>query len=313
MKPWMARKGKDMVTGYLNCDWVRERLSLLAEDTDGLAGIGGDLPAEDRAWIEDHLIQCESCRNHRAELEKAMAVLGYAAAEPWNEPASPSIWLDMESRIQNRRQPSQLSYWQIVTENCPQRLRLAIKYLCQCLDRIRGEAPLQFAWTRDSLYEVLQGQPRFRLSWITFEIASPRRISLPRLVIGLSLTAAIVSVLVLSVAYRQEAQAKAQIAASSAPLPVVGGLTQRQPAQTMDVIIATEPVTNTHASSSLAHVDAAATIEPLASGPNSRPAKAVVTAKSEATVAPTSSPHYDFYLEHGTPMPPELRAGKPAY
>ena len=52
----------------------------------------------------------------------------------------------------------------------------------------------------------------------------------------------------------------------------------------MDVIIVTEPVTNSHASNSLAQADTAASIEPLASGPNP-PAKAVATATSAATSA----------------------------
>jgi hypothetical protein len=49
----------------------------------------------------------------------------------------------------------------------------------------------------------------------------------------------------------------------------------------------------------------------------------VTTSKTAATssasgtagnpAATTPSPRYDFDLEHGTPMPPETRSGKPAY
>jgi len=44
----------------------------------------------------------------------------------------------------------------------------------------------------------------------------------------------------------------------------------------------------------------------------------IATAKTASTITTTtatatSAPRYDFDLEHGTPMPPETRTGKPAY
>jgi hypothetical protein len=83
--------------------------------------------------------------------------------------------------------------------------------------------------------------------------------------------------------------------------------------QKMDVIIATEPITHSHASNSLAQAGETEFRESAMTNPAVPAVKAVTTATSETTSAPTSSGRYDFYLEHGTPMPPESRGGKSAY
>ena len=127
----MARKGKGVVMGHPCCDWVRERLSLLVGDSNGLAGEGGDVPGEDRTWIEHHLVQCASCRDHRAGLEQAMAILGSAAAEPWNGPATPSIWPELEVQIQHRGEQPRPTWQRFVTAICPERLRLAANHLAE--------------------------------------------------------------------------------------------------------------------------------------------------------------------------------------
>ncbi len=302
-----------MAMGHVHCSWVRERLPLLVGDSDGLAGEGGDVPAEDRARVDRHLVRCAPCRNHRASLERALANLRSAATEPWNGREDPSIWPELEAQIQYHRNKPRPVWQRFAVVICPERLRLATISLGRGYERIRGEAPLQLAWLRDSVHEQLQLRPRFLLSRIASQIMISLRIKRRQVLVGFSLAATIVLLLALAVVHRQESQAEAQIAPGSAPTEILGGLSQRPSEQTMDVIIAAEPVTSSHASNSLVQADAAAPAEPFAPESNSHPAKAIATATSEATSALTSSPRYDFYLEQGTPMPPESRGSKPAY
>jgi hypothetical protein len=242
-----------------------------------------------------------------------MVMLSRVAAEPWNGPASPSIWPEIEAQIQHRGQRPRPAWERLLSAICPERLRLAAVHVVQSFDRVRGEAPLQLAWARDSLHEVFQRQPLIILARIRSAMASPLRVNHHQFVFGFGLTAAMILLLVLTVTQRRAFYAKAQSPSSSAPVPILEGLSQKPLEQKMDVIIATEPVTNTRASNSLAQVEEVASLESLATGPSPSPVKAVATATSETTSAPTSSARYDFYLEHGTPMPPESRGGKPAY
>ena len=294
-----------MVSGYIDCDWVRERLSLLVGDSDCLANERGDVSSEDRAQIDNHLLQCKSCRLHRTSLEQAMAILDSAAAEPWNGLTSSSVWPDLEAQIRHRCDRTRPFWQQLITTIVPKWAWLLARHLGRAYDRIRGEAPLQLAWTYDSLYEFFQHSFRFLPIWMTSEIAIPvwkgRRLVLA---FGVPATLALLLLLVFVSAHRQEFHAEAQIAVNTATEPVLERRSPGPPEQTMDVIIATEPVTNSHASNSLTQAEAVSSIEPAKSRLSSAPIKAVATATSELTSAPISPPRYDFFLEMVHPCRP---------
>ena len=243
-----------------------------------------------------------------------MAILDSAAAEPWNGLTSSSIWPDLEAQIRHRCDRTRPSWQQLITIIVPKWAGLLARHLGRGYDRIRGEAPRQLAWTYDSLYEFFQHSFRFLPIWMTSEIAIPvwkdRR---SVLALCVPATLALLLVLVFVSAHRQEFHAEAQIAVNTATEPVLERRLPGPPEQTMDVIIATEPVTNSHASNSLTQSEAVSSIEPAKSRLSSAPIKAVATATSELTSAPISPPRYDFFLENGTPMPPESRGNKPAY
>ena len=85
--------GDGMMLGRSSCDWVHARIPLLVDDSDGLACEGNDLNAEDRRFIEHHLTECSSCRQHQAALEKAISVLSIvAAADMAVGLRTPSLW-----------------------------------------------------------------------------------------------------------------------------------------------------------------------------------------------------------------------------
>ena len=296
------------------CKWVQERLCLLLEHDDGPGGEQRDVPMKEQMCIERHLVHCTSCRNYRASLEGVMVLLTTAAAEPWTRPASPSIWLDLEPQIQHRPRRRQGLWQRLVGRICPKPLHSAANQLARCCDSLQTEIPLRLAWAEDSLRELIERIALILRSHNASEIALTFRMHRGQLLSGFSLAAAVVIILtVLAVPYRQAIPTRAQVPPNPAPVQVSRVPTQDVPEQTMDVIVTTEPVTNSRASNSLVQADMPAPTEPLASKPTPPPVKALATATAEATSVPTSSPQYDFYLEHGTPMPPESRGGKPAY
>src|SRR5208283_1420150 len=68
------------------------------------------LNAENRRFIEQHLAECSSCRQHQAALEKAISVLSIAAADMAVELRTPSLWPRLEERIQRHQEQSR-SKW----------------------------------------------------------------------------------------------------------------------------------------------------------------------------------------------------------
>ncbi|MGC8641333.1 MAG: hypothetical protein ACP5XB_15825 [Isosphaeraceae bacterium] len=243
-----------------------------------------------------------------------MVSLASAASEPWDQPANPSIWRELERRIQHRPARRQGLWRRLVARICPKSLDRAANHLASGLDSLQTEIPLRLAWTQDSVRELIDKIAFILRSRHASEIAPPIWMYRKQFLGGISLAVVAVLILtVLAVSHRQVLPAGSQVAVNPAPVQVTRTPIEDVPEQTMDVIVTTEPVTHSRASNSLVQAEMPAPIEPLASKPNPPAVKALARATAEATAVPTSSPQYDFYLEHGTPMPPESRGSKPAY
>lgn len=82
--------------GNPRCNWVRDRLPLLAGDELGMA---------DRRRVERHLIGCPKCREHRLALSNALEVLHLASESlPGGaEGASASLWPAVARQIRESR------------------------------------------------------------------------------------------------------------------------------------------------------------------------------------------------------------------
>ena len=90
------------------CERMRARLPLWVEKGDraGLADAdsnSSDLTKRERREVEQHLLECASCREYRVALEQALGVLSVAASHLPVPPGAPSLWpllegADCESR-----------------------------------------------------------------------------------------------------------------------------------------------------------------------------------------------------------------------
>ena len=307
----MADNGKGTLMGRPSCGWVHGWLPLLVEDSDGLACEDNDLDAEDRRRIEGHLTECSRCRQHQAELGKAISVLSIAATETTRQ-HTPSIWPQLEERIQRHQKQFRSQWLRFLHATCPEGIRIiADRLVCGC-SQIRGNMPLQLAWTRDSLGDFLTNQV-----WPVFQSKGPgpRKVSslaTPRVGLGFSLAAAgLILFLLFASAQRQRNQVVARIAADTVPRPRIESLLPELPEASEDVVAATSSATMSRVSNSLS-LATPTTPPAAASMGQAAPAKKASTTTT-ATAMETSAPSYDFDLEHGTPMPPETRTSKPAY
>lgn len=90
--------------GHPHCQWVHDRLPLLA---------GDELPIADRRSVERHLIGCSACRQRRVALERALDVLHSAAAVAPSQADAPSLWPELARQIRQSRRPAatSLSIW----------------------------------------------------------------------------------------------------------------------------------------------------------------------------------------------------------
>jgi hypothetical protein len=308
----MADNGKGMIMGRSSCDWVHDWLPLLVDDSDGLACKGNDLNAEDRRLIEQHLTECSSCRQHRAALEQAIAVLSLAAADMTAGLRAPSLWPRLEARIQRHQEQSRSRWLRTLRALCPEEIRLtADRFFCGC-GQLRSNLPLQLTWTRDSLGDFLANR-----AWPVFSGSRSRlgrtfRFVTPRVGFGFSLAlAGMIMFLLVVVMQRWQTQAEARIAADTVPPPSMQLPLPELPEASEDVVTATSSSTVSRASDSLSLASPAIPAAAASMGQ-------VATAETASTITTTtatatSAPRYDFDLEHGTPMPPESRAGKPAY
>jgi len=101
--------------GNPQCNWVRDRLSLLASD---------DLIGSERRRVERHLIGCPECRRQRVSAQRAYEVLQFAAEESPSRPDAPSLWPALARQIQESRRPAGISAWLSTLGLAPFRLRL---------------------------------------------------------------------------------------------------------------------------------------------------------------------------------------------
>jgi hypothetical protein len=309
----MADHGKGTIMSCPSCEWVHRRLPLLVGDSDDLSGEGSDLDAPDRDRIERHLADCASCRERRAELKQTIAILGLAAEQMAVGPGSPSLWPKLEQRIQQHQMHQSGSTWRrLARAICPRVVRSTIDRIDRAWGHLPGELPLHLAWARDSVHEWTSGLSSLTGSVKALEVGMSLRTATPRLGIGLGVAMAVAAALLVgAIVDRQRFHAESQIAANADPIPSLGAYQGKLREEAVHVVT-TVPSVNTRVSNSLAQGDTAPVAEIPVPG-QAVPAKAVGTATAAATVVPTSSPRYDFDLEHGTPMLPESRGGKPTY
>ncbi len=308
----MAENGKGMIMGRCSCDWVHEWLPLLVDDSDGLSCEGNDLNAEDRRLIEEHLTKCPSCRQHQAALEKAISVLCLAAADLTAGLHIPSLWPRLEERIERQREQSRSGWLRILRALCPAGIRVAADRFFSGCGQLRSNLPLQLVWTRDSLGDFLANRP-----WLLFSSRESRsggtfRFVTPRVGFGFSLAVAgIVLFLLVAVMQRRQTQPDTQVVADTGSLPHIQLPLPELPEASEDVVTATSSSTVSRASDSpsLASPAVPGTAASMGQIAMAKTASTMTT----TTATATSAPRYDFDLEHGTPMPPETRAGKPAY
>jgi hypothetical protein len=306
----MADNGKGMIMGRSSCDWVHDWLPLLVDDSDGLACEGNDLNAEDRRLIKHHLTECSSCRQRQAALEKAISVLRIAAVDMTTGLRTPSLWPRLEERIQRHQKQSRSRWLRTLRAICPEGIRVtADRFFC-CCGQLRSNLPLQLAWTRDSLGDFLANRARSVYSSKRPRLGRTFRFAAPRVGFGLA-AAGMVLFLLVVVMQRRQTQPEARIAADTASLPSMQLSLPESPEASEDVVTATSSSTVSRASDSLFLASPAVPAAAASMGQ-------IATAKTAATITTTtatatSAPRYDFDLEHGTPMPPETRAGKPAY
>ncbi len=308
----MADNGKGMIMGRSSCDWVHDWLPLLVDDSDGLDCKGSDLNAEDRRLIEQHLTECSSCRQHRVALEQAMSVLSLAAADMTAGLRAPSLWPRLEARIQRHQEQSRSRWLRTLRALWPEGIRItADRFFCGC-GQLRSDLPLQLTWTRDSLGDFLANR-----AWPVFSGSRSRpgrtfRFVTPRVGFGLSLAlAGMIMFLLVVVMQRWQTQTEARVAADTVPHPSMQLPLAELPEASEDVVTATSSNTVSRVSDSLSLATPAVPAAAASMGQ-------VTTAETASTITTTtatatSAPRYDFDLEHGTPMPPESRASKPAY
>ena len=308
----MADNGKGMIMGRPSCEWVHDWLPLLVDDSDGLDCKGSDLNAEDRRLIEQHLTECSSCRQHRVALEQAMSVLSLAAADMTAGLRAPSLWPRLEARIQRHQEQSRSRWLRTLRALWPEGIRItADRFFCGC-GQLRSDLPLQLTWTRDSLGDFLANR-----AWPVFSGSRSRpgrtfRFVTPRVGFGLSLAlAGMIMFLLVVVMQRWQTQTEARVAADTVPHPSMQLPRAELPEASEDVVTATSSNTVSRVSDSLSLATPAVPAAAASMGQ-------VTTAETASTITTTtatatSAPRYDFDLEHGTPMPPESRASKPAY
>jgi hypothetical protein len=136
------------------CEWVRARLALWVGDCYGSDSSSenaksSDLAAEDRLPVEEHLRACDDCRQHQASLESALNTLWASSEQILIDPDTPSLWPLLSQRLADyplNRQSTQAHL---------QRASIRPHYSLWAL--LDGECALRYAWTQDSLKEVLGG------------------------------------------------------------------------------------------------------------------------------------------------------------
>jgi hypothetical protein len=272
------------------CEWVLARLPLWVGDCVGQAernGEGGDLSTEDRRAIEQHLGVCSSCCRHRIAVEQALGILAAVAAELPVAPDAASLWPALERRMKDRDARAH-SRWFRTVSNLNERW-------VRAWGAVDGGGPLRWAWVRDGLQEA-RG-----VGWLTRSHALPGVWARPGLVLGFSLAAAILVVLIgWASVHRQWVDAQSIISANAAPLPAP----VIPPARTDEDTMGTSELADTTGTSAdePAQAETARASEVPASGLDGNVAS-----------KPAAPARLGYDLEHGIPMPPDARDAKPVY
>jgi hypothetical protein len=296
--------------GNRACEWVCARLPLwvsVSDDpTDG-NGDRADLSAEDRRLIAGHLEVCRSCRCHRSMLEEALGALAATAALVPELSGAPSLWPELERRIEADRTSVRWRWFRAVHRIAERGLR--------SWGPLDGERPLCLVWLGDSSRERiervrpgglivgwgLRRQTRsLKPMFVQTAMAGGSR-GRWGLVLGLGLAASVLALIAgLSAARRHQAGAELVLRASSTPLavPVVPHV---QPQE--------EPPAD---SEPRAYPDGSASA--LAQAETVRAPEAPVSGRE---VSPTPRAgvqiRFGYDLEHGIPMPPDARDFTPVY
>jgi len=308
----MAENGKGTIVGRCSCDWVHDWLPLLVDDGDGLACSGNDLNAADRHLIKQHLTECPACREHQAALEKALSVLSIAAADMTAGMYTPSLWPRLEERIQRHQKQSRSRWLRTLRVICPAGIRVTADRFCCFCGQLRSDLPLRLGWTRDTLGEFLADRARPLFLSKSARPGTTFWFRTPRVRFGLHLAAAaMVLCLLVAVLQRRQIQPEARIAADTVPVPSMQFPLAKVPEVSADVVTATLSSTVSRASDSPSLASPA--VPPDAASMGQVATEKTASTMTTTTATATSAPRYDFDLEHGTPMPPDARAGKPAY
>lgn len=259
------------------CDWVRDRLPLMAAED----APAPDEAVDDRRVVEAHLAGCAPCRARRDGLTVALDALSAAAAESPVEPHAPSLWPALQARI---------------------------------AAQAAGPRPRKSAESRRpdarSRRPAESTAPRTIPTWADRAAAACDRRLLPLAgpVGGMAAAALLALFVGLPLADRSRSESDARIRAASEPLPA--------PSRTLPLVVASSrPEASTAADTpppaDLALLDdrsLARSDEPPLLDPDGRPLDAPRPAP-----APATPPAVRFDLDRGIPMPPDARVDRPAY
>jgi hypothetical protein len=273
------------------CEWVRGRLPLWVGEGNDAHEDGGDLSAEDRRTIGDHLRGCPECLAHRMGLERALDALAFTAGTPPIGSGAASLWPSLERRI-GGHPPGH--------ESRPPRVWEAVAAAGPVWTGLDDERPLRSAWRRDSLREMAEAAGLGVLSDRSGGARRARRGTWR--VVGASLAASIlVSLIVLPMAWRRQQAAEAAIIANAAPAPSPVG----PPAPAASAMMAEQdPEPDEDRNPPADELARADSIRPPADPAPAADARA--GARSEPPV------RFGYDLDHGWPMPQDGR-DKPVY
>lgn len=268
------------------CEWIGARLPLWVDNGEcnmasDLRGERGDLTAEERQEISQHLAGCAECSGHRIALEQALGMLAIAANQFPVVSGAPSLWPLLEQRIANHKGPGR--------ENRPLLPGSSSDRLTGPWADLDGTRPLRRAWTRDTISELLSdGKHRNAQSGRFLSLFSRA---------GLAATV-LVMVTVVFLTHRQWTRAQSTILANTIPLadPVpVPTVTKESLPEIIDRDRNDVPANE------------------LADAQLPGPAETNPSAVEALPPKPSSRTRFGFDLEHGIPMPPDTRDTKPVY
>jgi hypothetical protein len=337
----MIDRHQDGIMNGATCRWVCERLPLFVEERDDLSADQGSLGAEACERIGRHLAACEDCRARESALAEVVSVLGAVAGDVPAEAGVGSLLPGVSEQIRWHEEQSRSAWarlWRVLGISGllgvrPRPLRAYASLRC--------ERPLQLAWLRDSLRERL-AEP---LALVRMAPAACRRDMRPpafRLDLGAGLAIAgmlLFAFVLAGSVHQRRFQAQSQIAANAAPIPGMGmgmGVPRMDAAPVPDLLAAEtmtrtednradepiqtpraaqpEPLAVALASAPAAHAGSSPVFKPAGiAAPPGTAAPAATPSAVASSAGSSPAPRYDFDLEHGTPMPPETRGGKPAY